>query len=82
MAYVLRRKQDYTEVDLQVFLKSKTIECYWNNAHKSAYSYWTSSGNSFIEIANSLKIPKNLNGKKILVIGPGVEVQNCMAQEF
>jgi hypothetical protein len=59
------------EIDLKIFRDSKTIEDYWNNAHQSDYSYWTSSNNSYKGIAKGLLIPRNLKGKKILVIGPG-----------
>jgi len=59
------------EIDLKIFRDSKTIEDYWNNAHQSDYSYWTSSNNSYEGISKGLLIPQNLKGKKILVIGPG-----------
>jgi hypothetical protein len=59
------------EIDLEIFKKSKTIEDYWNNAHQSKYSYWTSSNNTFLGIAKGLSIPKKLKGKSVLVIGPG-----------
>jgi hypothetical protein len=46
---------------------------YWNLAHASEYSYWTSSKNTFSAISRALYIPVNLQGKRVLVVGPGGE---------
>jgi hypothetical protein len=61
---------DVPIADWDVLQSSSNLENFWDNAHKSDNSFWT-SGTDYLEVKNIFELPDNFENKKVLIVGVG-----------
>jgi cyclopropane fatty-acyl-phospholipid synthase-like methyltransferase len=68
--YIERNNNGIPEKDLKIYFGSDAQNSFWDSAHTSLESFWT-SGTDFLHISKMFNLPDLLTGMKILVIGVG-----------